>query len=610
MTSPISPEHDTSLVSSASHPKPHSSSSTLGEPVGEWIVPDLVYRGEHPPRSEKWKLSDWVEQPHYAYIPVTHARFVQALQDTPEAKSVGQPFHDFLELLGLLYHVHYFKTLRELKEDYEYFSASTGEEARRGVPESELLLRERRFLSNFIRSMVRGNFQPFREKEYQQSLRNNYLFDLPVTLDWEAYDERLFENFHTSPAHLEALRQELNLQGSIDEYLQLPEAFHSRIWTFFRGGGREQIEGIFLPNKIDLWISRTVQWVVWPFQWVIEKVRGDEVQHSKETMRAIRNRALRRKKKSSDTGEFATELSDPNARNHIFEKRWIRHLNLENQPLPLKDLLQPKIMQEPTFHRIISLYRLHVPPQLSWWERIPGLNRLLKRKQDNTQREKDWTIFIKLFREIPMADSEMIFPARKLRMKSSDLAILVMTGLVGVYGLIRSIRQHSSFLLIVFLGLLSVYVVKLILGYRRVKQRYQALVTHTLYHKNLDNDMGVLEFLVSSMEEQDLKESALVYFVLWRAQRPMTLADIDAEVEAFLHEKFEGLEVDFEVEDALHKVEDQGKSTSFYHVPLVQRIEEQDGQARYVAVPLEQALSVMDALWDNMYQAKPVETAG
>ncbi len=439
-------------------------SEVVVEQSGEWVIPDLVYRGSRPPKGSSWTREDWAEQPHYPYIPVSHARFVHALLDTPEAQQAGKPFHDFLDLMGLLYHVHYYKILRELKEDYEYFSASTGEDARQGVPEEELHRRERRFLCNFLRAMVRGNFQPYREAEYQQSLRHNFLFDLPVELHWEAYDERLFENFNASEqANREALCDELNLPGSVEEYLDMPNSFRGRIWTFFRGGGREHMEGLFLPGKIDLWLTRAVSWIIWPFQWIVEKLRGDEVQHSTQTFEAIREFAFG---KQDSAEEDVDEEAD--GRSHIFETRWVRHLNLHNQPIPLKDVLEPKVMQEPTFHRMISLYRLHPPAPTPWLERIPVVGPFLAKQQAEQQRDVDWTIYIKLFREIPMADSEMIFPARKLRMKSSDVTVLVMTGIAGLYALYRGLQQNSSFLLFAILGILGMYVVKLVLGYRRV----------------------------------------------------------------------------------------------------------------------------------------------
>lgn len=558
-----------------------------------------MYRGSTPPKGP-WKQEDWVEVPHQHDIPVSWSRLSKTLLQSPEAMATGSSFHDFLELMAMLYHVHFYRILRELKEDYEYFSASTGEEARRGVSDDELLWRERRFLSNFLKAMVRGNFHPFREEEYQQALKHNYLFDLPVELHWEAYDERLFANFLAqSEESKQQLQQCLGLEKPLSAFLQFPASFRERIWTFYQGLGRERREGVFLPEKIDIMLADVVKWIIWPFQWIVERARGESSQLPTHSLNSLKQ-ALFGKKQEEDTPE---SFPDP-GQSHVFQRRWIRRLNLHNQSNHPKDLLQIKQMQEPTFRQIISLFRMNPPQPKPWLARIPLVGGLLLRFMPQPPpKERDWTIYIKLFHEIPLADSEMIFPARKLRMKSSDITVLVMTALAGVYALYRGLQQNRSTFLLVMLGILGLYVVKLVLGYRRVRQKYLAQVTDTLYHKNLNNDMGVLEYLVSAMEEQDLKESVLVYFVLWRNKQPMTLSDIDQAVETFLYERCQGVEIDFEVEDALRKVIDHNQERSLYYLPMIRSIQGADGTIWYQARPLDEIIPMMDQRWDQLYTA-------
>lgn len=564
---------------------------------GTWVVENYVYRGANPPQGP-WKQEDWVEVPHQHDIPISWSRLSRILAQTPEGVATGKSFTDFLQLFGMLYHVHFYQVLRELKEDYEYFSASTGEMARQGTPEEELLWRERRFLSNFLKAMVRGNFHPFREEEYQQALKHNYLFDLPVELHWEAYDERLFANFD---AQTEEQKQQLQtcigLQQPLASFLQFPASFRNRIWTFYQGLGREQREGVFLPEKIDLILSDVVKWLIWPFQWIVERMRGESPGLPQNSLGALKHAIFGEPSKQDVPEDFP----DP-GQSHIFERLWFRRLNLRNQSNHPKDLLQVKQMQEPTFRQIISLFRMNPPRPKPWLQRLPLVGHILQRFfPQPPHKDRDWTIYIKLFHEIPMADSEMIFPARKLLMKSSDITVLVMTALAGFYALYRGLQNNRSTLLFVVLGVLGLYVVKLILGYIRVRQKYLAKVTDTLYHKNLNNDMGVLEYLVSAMEEQDLKESVLVYFILWRNKKPMTLPSIDAAVETFLYDTCQGIEVDFEVEDALRKVTNREHDRSLYYLPMVHTFRDNEGNVWYQAIPLEELLPLMDQRWDQLY---------
>ncbi|MGE3806547.1 MAG: DUF3754 domain-containing protein, partial [Gemmataceae bacterium] len=122
--------------------------------------------------------------------------------------------------------------------------------------------------------------------------------------------------------------------------------------------------------------------------------------------------------------------------------------------------------------------------------------------------------------------------------------------------------------------------------FKASKDRYQHLVTHSLYHKNLDNDLGVIFFLMDSLEEQEFKEATLAYYFLWK-QGPSTEKEVDAHCERFLSEQY-GVEIDFEADDALDKLIRDNLVT------------EEDG--KYRAVPLEEALRRLDEKWDNYFK--------
>jgi hypothetical protein len=113
-------------------------------------------------------------------------------------------------------------------------------------------------------------------------------------------------------------------------------------------------------------------------------------------------------------------------------------------------------------------------------------------------------------------------------------------------------------------------------------------VTNSLYHKNLDNDFGVVHYLMDALEEQEFKEAVLGYCFLSQAETSgMSENDLDECCEKFLKDEF-GAEVNFEVKDALDKLlRDQ----------LVTQSADQ-----YSAVPLSEALRRLDHKWDNYFQ--------
>lgn len=124
------------------------------------------------------------------------------------------------------------------------------------------------------------------------------------------------------------------------------------------------------------------------------------------------------------------------------------------------------------------------------------------------------------------------------------------------------------------------------LKYEATTLRYHKRLADTVYFRNLANNAGVLDLLVGAGEEQDAKEAVLGYWALRCAKRPLAKAEIDAAAEAFLRARF-GLELDFEVGDALAKLERRG---------LVARA----GETFAAAAPGE-ALARLDAAWDSLF---------
>jgi hypothetical protein len=247
------------------------------------------------------------------------------------------------------------------------------------------------------------------------------------------------------------------------------------------------------------------------------------------------------------------------------------------------------LLQEPTLRQMVLLFRLRPKPKgLAGW-----------RGKATAGGDIDWTIRLKMFRQIPLADSEIVFPEKLVRMRSFDQALLLVTFLAAVPALMQSFAMGGKAVIAVGVAVLMV-VGKVIGQYLRVRREYVARMTQDLYDKNLDNNVGVLQYLVDSLEEQELKEAVLAYCTLYEHGGALTEIELDGRAERFLCENFEGREVDFEVGDALHKVVEVENGGEFV-LPIVTR-EEADGQVRYRAKPLDEALRVLDERWDNLFK--------
>ena len=117
--------------------------------------------------------------------------------------------------------------------------------------------------------------------------------------------------------------------------------------------------------------------------------------------------------------------------------------------------------------------------------------------------------------------------------------------------------------------------------------RYQKQLADTVYFRNLANNAGVLDLLDRRGRRAGREGSVPRLRACCAARRGRwPKAEIDNFCEAFLRERF-GLEIDFEIQDALGKLERLG---------LVAH----EGET-YSAVAPADALAKLDAAWDGLF---------
>jgi hypothetical protein len=209
------------------------------------------------------------------------------------------------------------------------------------------------------------------------------------------------------------------------------------------------------------------------------------------------------------------------------------------------------------------------------------------------------SVYLKAFKDIPKMDLEMLLPGARVRITRFDqgkIGFPLLTGLALVlwkigHELLAAVTAFvmSPYLLWTLATGTVGYGVKSYFGYQTTKQRYSLTLTQSLYYQNLDSNAGVFFRLLDEAEEQECREAILAYYFLWRyaGDRGWTGGDLDDYIEMYLEGKTK-LKVDFEIDDALAKLEKLG---------LVERIGD-----RYRARPLPQALELLDYTWDNHFQ--------
>ncbi|KOR33282.1 hypothetical protein TI05_01980 [Achromatium sp. WMS3] len=233
------------------------------------------------------------------------------------------------------------------------------------------------------------------------------------------------------------------------------------------------------------------------------------------------------------------------------------------------------------------------------------------------------SMVIKLFKNIPKADLEMLFPNAKVKMRLSDKLIMgvpAIGGAIGIFmktgagliafivvlmALIRSLFHGGEVTMpnatqfaqivggITALGAIIGFVVQQWTKYKTRKIEFLKTLGDSLYFKNLDNNAGVFHHIIDTAEEEECKEAILGYYFLLKHPDGLTEAVLDHTIEQWFATKYNTI-LDFEVDDALRKLKELELCTYQHPQP--------DSEIVYQALSLENACIRIDTIWDNYFQ--------
>jgi hypothetical protein len=228
-----------------------------------------------------------------------------------------------------------------------------------------------------------------------------------------------------------------------------------------------------------------------------------------------------------------------------------------------------------------------------------------KRRQSLPPAINDKNIYLKLFKNIPRTDIEMVFPNTEVKFRSLDKLRLGVTagggigvGAVGAAGKIALLATNPIAAVTALAGLGGI-AARQAMGFLNQKQRYMVVMAQNLYFHTMADNRGVILKIAARGAEEDVKEEMLLYSVL--AKEKATRADlpsIDLAIESYLTRTF-GVKVDFEIDDALDRLIRDG---------IV--VEKPDGT--FVTLPPAQAAKHIDAKWDLFldYLPDPANSEG
>jgi hypothetical protein len=172
-------------------------------------------------------------------------------------------------------------------------------------------------------------------------------------------------------------------------------------------------------------------------------------------------------------------------------------------------------------------------------------------------------IYIKIFKDIPQIDLEMLFPNTKVRMKLFDklkLGVVGGGGTVGggatLFGKLSAaaIDPISALLALGAFGGILWRQVKEVL-FRRT--HYMAQLAKNLYSHNISNNMGALSYIADMAKDEESKEVLLTSLFLLHQKSPISIDELDREIERYISKNYD-IEMNFEISDGINKLERLG----------------------------------------------------
>jgi hypothetical protein len=218
-------------------------------------------------------------------------------------------------------------------------------------------------------------------------------------------------------------------------------------------------------------------------------------------------------------------------------------------------------------------------------------------------------VLLKYFRDIASADLNALFPDVKVVMGFRDRLMLGVPALVGGVPILLKLASTLTVLFLVagfYLGLsnavrdeemagalaavsgliaLGGFMVTQWVRFQRQSLMHQKILSDNVYYRNVNNNSGIFDYIIGEAEEQECKEAFLAYYFLLKDGAPSE-DGLDQRVEAWLQKTF-GVDVDFECDDALAKLE---------RLNLLKR-----DSGRLSVLPLGEALIGLDRIWDNFF---------
>jgi hypothetical protein len=202
-----------------------------------------------------------------------------------------------------------------------------------------------------------------------------------------------------------------------------------------------------------------------------------------------------------------------------------------------------QIIDVPVYQRMIVAFRLKADQPLG---------------RGSAEKLVSSAIHLRLFKNIPKQDLDMLLPGGTVRISGFDRVKIVLPSLGGFLLSLRKIAQLSLLLaalamhwVAILIALMIGYALKSTLSYFQTRNRYELNLNRHLYFQKLDTNAGVLATLVDDAVTQRRCEAMLLFHALATIDdQPASTRKLKRRCERYVRESC-GVETDFQVARAL-----------------------------------------------------------
>ncbi|KAG6748596.1 hypothetical protein POTOM_048525 [Populus tomentosa] len=473
-----------------------------------------------------------------AWIPIWVGSF------TERSRSDVDEFLKLCQRVEYTIRAWYLLQFEDLMRLYSFFEPIHGAEKleQQNLTPEEIDVFEQNFLASLFQVMEKSNFKIATDEEIEVALSAQYRLNLPIVVNENKLDKRLFTSYF-------AEHPQDDLPCFADKFI-----------IFRRGFGIDHLNSYFIMPKINTIISR--------FWRCFLKVTG------------LKGLFFRKRNAHITEVPKSIEISMDNSDEGLYVER----IRIEKIKLRLRtgnevrilfhsisNLLGKVTIQEPTFDRIIVVYR-----------------------RASAKKERARNIYVKHFKSIPMADMEIVLvsslftcsivvvviivvPEKKNPgLTPVDWVKFIVSAVIGLITVIGSLSNPKADIRVILAILTSVvgYCVKtyftlsvfffiilaiLVVIENRFQNNlvsYQSLITQSVYDKQLDSGRGTLLHLCDDVIQQEVKEVIVSFFILM-VQGKATRQELDQRCEELITEEFNE-KCNFDVDDALQKLQKLG----------------------------------------------------